>query len=85
MQEHFTATDFTIVLQGLLFDQIKELKAFKKLEISAGEKEQVTFDIGFKDLGYYLPNGEFTLEKGEFDIYIGNNCKTGNKITIKVV
>lgn len=63
----------------------RELKALKKLEISAGEKEQVTFDIGFKDLGYYLPNGEFTLEKGEFDIYIGNNCKTVNKITIKVV
>ncbi len=64
---------------------IKELKGFKKVLINKGKKETVTFNIGYKDLGFYLKNGDYTVEKGEFIIYIGENCLTERKITVKII
>ena len=34
---------------------------------------------------YYIENGDFVLEKGEFDIFIGDNCLTENQIRISVI
>lgn len=61
---------------------IKELKAFKKVLIDKSKTKTIEFEIGFDDLGYYLPNGEYTVEKGEIDIFIGENCLTQRKITV---
>ncbi len=63
---------------------IKELKAFRKVLIRKGESEKVTFEIGCEDLGYYLPNGEYTVEKGEIEVYIGENSLTDRKITVNI-
>lgn len=39
----------------------------------------------YEDLGYYLPDGSYTVEKGAFEIFIGENCLTKNKLNLKVV
>ena len=64
---------------------IRELKGFAKKEIKAGETQRFDFELGYNELGYYLPNGEYTLEKGEFDVFIGDNCLTNNKTTVEIV
>ena len=64
---------------------IRELKGFVKKEIKAGETQRFDFELGYNELGYYLPNGEYTLEKGEFDVFIGDNCLTNNKTTVEIV
>lgn len=61
---------------------IRELKAFKKLLLRRGESAVISFELGKNELGYYNKRGEFTLEAGEFDIYIGSDCRTENKITV---
>lgn len=53
---------------------IRELKAFKKVFISAGEKTKVSFELGAENIGYYLSNGEYIVEPGEIEIYVGKNC-----------
>ncbi|MCQ2454967.1 MAG: glycoside hydrolase family 3 C-terminal domain-containing protein [Clostridia bacterium] len=63
---------------------IKELKAYKKVLINKNETANIDFEIGFEDLGFYMPNGEYVVEKGEIEIFIGENCLTQRKITIKV-
>lgn len=63
----------------------RELKAFEKVEVKKGATEKVTFSIGAKSLGFYNHEGVYTVEKGEFDIYIGNHCLTENKIRIEIV
>ena len=63
---------------------LRELKAFKKEEILAGEEKDFSFDIGYDSLGFYLPDGTYTLEPGRFEIYIGPKSTTNNKIDILV-
>lgn len=63
---------------------IRELKAFKKQMIKSGECIQIEFELGYNDLGFYLENGEYIVEKGDFDIYVGGDCLTENKTTISI-
>jgi beta-glucosidase len=63
---------------------IRELKGFKKILLKQGESQIVDFDLGFSDLGFYTADGEYVVEKGEFEIFIGGNCLTENKILISV-
>lgn len=67
-----------------LMRPIRELKGFKKVLINKGRTSEVVFDIGYEQLGFYNENGEYLLEKGEFDVFIGENCLTENKITLTV-
>lgn len=62
---------------------IKELKGFRKPLIKAGDEALVEFEIGYDELGYFNPK-EFNVEKGEFTIYIGENCLTERNVIIKV-
>ncbi len=52
---------------------IKELKAFQKVFIKAGETKTVTFELSNEDLGFYNQNGEFVVESGAFKIFVGSN------------
>ncbi len=63
---------------------IKELKGYNKLEIEAGESVEVTFDIGFDELAYYVGSNKI-VEKGKFELFIGDSCFTLNKVCIEVV
>lgn len=54
---------------------VKELKAFKKILIKSGETKNISFELKAEDLGYYTPEGEFIIETGKFNIYIGSNSR----------
>lgn len=52
---------------------LKQLKAFEKIALKAGESKIVTFTIPFKELGYYNNDMEYIVEKGAFEIFVGKN------------
>ena len=64
---------------------LRELKGFEKRLIKINTTEEFNFNLGFDKLGFYNENGEYIVEKGEFDVFIGENCLTDNKITISIV
>lgn len=64
---------------------LRELKAFKKLWVKSGEKAMVEFSLGYEDLGYYTAQGDYTVEKGSINIYIGENSLTGRKVSVKII
>ena len=64
---------------------LRELKAFEKVYINKGEQVDVTFTLEYKDLGYYTSTGDYVLEKGSFEIYVGENALTKRKLIVKVV
>lgn len=72
-------------IAGKYMRPYRELKNYKKLLFEVGETKTVTFEVGYDDLGYYLPDGTYTVEPGKIDIYIGTNCHTKNYITLQVV
>lgn len=63
---------------------LRELKAFEKTEILKGQIKTIEFELGYDELGYYLPDGEYIAEKGEIEIFVGSNCLTENKIVLTI-
>lgn len=58
---------------------VKELKGFQKIELAPGESRVVRFTLTDKELGFYLNDGTFVVEPGEFDVMIGPNSEEGLK------
>ena len=63
---------------------IKELKGAKKVFLDKGESKEICFTLTDKDLGFYGRNGKFTVESGEFIIYIGENAHTDRSVKLTV-
>ena len=60
---------------------VKELKAFKKHMIKAGETMKFTFKIPAVDFGYYKRDTSFSVDCGEYILHCGKNsedCITEN-------
>lgn len=56
---------------------VRELKGFRRLNLRSGEKRRVEFVLSPKELGFYNRDMKFTVEPGEFRIYVGNSSEGG--------
>ena len=54
---------------------VKELKGFKKIVLDPGQSKRVEFILTDRELGYYLSNGEYIAEPGEFEVMVGTNSR----------
>lgn len=54
---------------------VKELKAFRKVHVKAGESVKVDFELTASDLSYYNHALEYVCEPGDFDIMVGPNSR----------
>jgi beta-glucosidase len=52
---------------------VKELRAFRKVHIPAGESVTVSFELTAEDLSYYNHSLEWVCEPGDFEIMTGPN------------
>ena len=59
-------------------------RTIKRL-IEKGNTARVEFELGKKELGFYNGEGEYLIEKGLFEVYVGENCLTKNRVTFKIV
>jgi len=50
---------------------VRRLRAFQKIELKAGEKKTVTFDLNAEDLEFVNAQLKRVTEPGEFDVMIG--------------
>lgn len=64
---------------------IRELKGFRKVELKPGEATEVTFRLGWEELGFYGKDGKFAAEKGKFIIYVGGNCLAKQSVEIEII
>lgn len=70
---------------GTYMRPYRELKGYKKIFIKAGKTEKVTFELGFDELGYYMPDGKYVVEKGTFEIFIGTDCLAKDKLVLNLI
>lgn len=54
---------------------VKELKGYRKVFLQPGERTTVTFDITPKELSFYDIDMNYGVEKGEFEVMIGNSSR----------
>ncbi|GAV01540.1 hypothetical protein RvY_12236 [Ramazzottius varieornatus] len=55
---------------------LRHLQVFKKIHLAVGEKKQVDFVLGKKELGFLDINWHWTVEAGRFMVYVGNSSDT---------
>lgn len=67
-----------------LIRPLRELKGYKKIFINKNDTVAVEFELSYENLGFYNEKGEYMLEKGEFEIYVGENCLTNNRINVSI-
>jgi len=63
---------------------VKELKAFRKIFLRAGESREVSFNLTTEDLKYYNHDLEYVCEPGDFEIMIGPNSRDVKKVNLAV-
>ncbi|WP_371397562.1 glycoside hydrolase family 3 N-terminal domain-containing protein [Fretibacter rubidus] len=65
----------------------KELKAFKKIELAAGESRDVEFNITPAMLAFTDINMDYRVEDGDFKVEIGNSSQGGKlaKFTVETL
>ena len=59
---------------------LKQLCRFVKVELKGGEKRTVQFDISRQELGFFDKNGNWILEKGDFEFFIGSSSQDLQKV-----
>ncbi|MGM9635406.1 MAG: glycoside hydrolase family 3 N-terminal domain-containing protein [Candidatus Avispirillum sp.] len=64
---------------------IRELKGAEKVWVEAGDTKTVEFELGFKELGFYKGDKCFDVEKGKFEVYVGNSCYADLKAELEVI
>lgn len=52
---------------------IRELKGFEKISLAPGETREVQFVLGPDELGFYNGDGEFLVEPGRFEVFVGGS------------
>lgn len=60
---------------------VRELKDFKKVTLRPGEEKKVVFTITEQQLLFLTENGIYESEAGEFEIFIGKDSLTDNKVS----
>lgn len=51
----------------------KLLKGFEQVRLAPGESKRITFTLGSEALGFFDNQGQYLLERGDFDIMVGAN------------
>jgi beta-glucosidase len=68
-------------LVGSVTRPVKELKAFRKITLKAGEKQTVTFTLTSNDLSFYNADLNFVAEPGDFEVFVGGDSQNVKKAT----
>ncbi len=79
-----TAQLYVRQLVGTFTRPVRELKAFQKVELDAGEAKAISFKLGKDELATLDKNFKPTVEAGEFEIYVGSDSQTRLKETFTV-
>ena len=68
-------------LFGSITRPVKELKGFELTEIKKGESKTIEFTLSNKELGFFNAGGEFVVEPGDFEVFVGGNSSETLKET----
>ncbi len=60
---------------------MKKLEGFQRVELAAGQSQTVTFKLGRKNLGFYNEMGQFVVEPGPFNLWVGDTSDVANSTT----
>lgn len=72
-------------LMGSVTRPVKELKGFRRVSLTPGQRAYVRFEIPVSQLGFHGLDMEYRVEPGDFNVWIGPNSVEGLKGTFKIL
>lgn len=69
---------------GSVTRPVKELKAFQRVELKAGEAKDVAFTLPVSDLAFWGYDMTYGVEPGDFKLWVGTNSAEGISAEFKV-
>jgi beta-glucosidase len=54
---------------------VRRLRGFQRVTLTAGQTKTVTFHLGRNDVGFYDNTGQFSVEPGQIDVYVGDSSQ----------
>lgn len=72
-------------LVGSTVRPVRELKGFELVVLNKEETKTVEFNLTKEELGFYNNNGDFIIEAGDFEVYVGgsSNASLKRKFTLR--
>jgi beta-glucosidase len=64
-----------------ILQPVRKLEGFKRVTVPAGQSKPVTFTLGRQNLGFYNDQGQFVVEPGPFDLWVGDSSDNGDHAT----
>lgn len=58
-----------------LAQPVRRLRAFTRTTLEAGKAELLSFELGWKDLGFWDNEGNYVVERGDFEVHVGGGLK----------
>jgi beta-glucosidase len=60
-----------------ILQPVRRLDGFQRVTLNPGQTRTVTFKLGPAQLGFYNNQGQFAVEPGGFDVYVGDSSVGG--------
>ena len=60
-----------------ILQPVRKLEGFQRVTLKPGQTQTVTFKLGPPSLGFYNNQGQFAVEPGVFDVYVGDSSVGG--------
>jgi beta-glucosidase len=67
-----------------ILQPVQKLEGFQRVELAPGQTKTVTFTLGPQNLGFYNEQGQFTVEPGPFDLWVGDSSVGGLHTTFNL-
>ena len=63
---------------------LRSLKGFQQISLQPGETKKITFTLTDNELGFYDNQGNWMVEPGTFDVFVGTDSTTENTSTFEI-
>ncbi len=72
-------------LVGSIARPVKELKAFERVSLAAGESRTLTIGIPVSSLAFYGLDGKYGVEPGSFQLWVAGDSASGEPVGFEVL
>jgi beta-glucosidase len=67
-----------------ILQPVRKLEGFQRVVLAPGQSQRVTFTLDRQNLGFYNEQGQFTVEPGPFDLWVGDSSVGGQHLTFNL-
>lgn len=72
-------------LVGSVVRPVRELKRFERVELEPGQTAELVFELPVSELAFWNADMEYTVEKGDFQLWVAGDSASGSPVDFRVI